>query len=260
MPVIVINADDFGLTDGVCKSIVTLLEAGAISNTTIMMASEGAIPRAEAHNIRSFASYVGVHLQLAGGRPLSPIADVPSLTDAATGTFLDKGAMPTMKPEEVELEWTRQIDAAIDLLGTMPSHLDTHHGAHRVSQLTPVYRALAERYRVPVRGGTSLGQIPLPTSGGSAIALNQWTGHGSSASELKALMLDTALSLSPVDILEVVTHPGFCDEHLIGVSRLNVAREADHEALLSLAREDWFTAMQLQLVRYPTREPVRGKP
>jgi hypothetical protein len=39
---VIINADDYGLTRGISKSIIELLEVNAISNTTIMICVDGA--------------------------------------------------------------------------------------------------------------------------------------------------------------------------------------------------------------------------
>lgn len=257
---IVINADDYGLSNGICKSIHELLRAGAISSTTIMIGADGARERCVAHNVRAVARRVGVHLHVTGGRPISPVSDVPSLVDASSGRFLPKDQIAAMNPAEVEVEWSRQIELVADILGRLPSHLDTHHGAHRIPSLTPVYFRLAQRYKVPVRGGTELGQFASwgEEVARSTLAINQWTGRGLDCDKLKEMIIKYVAMLNADEVLEVVTHPGYCDDLLRSISSLNVERENDHRVLMQLATEDWLESHGHELVRFPSFEPAVG--
>ena len=78
---IVMNADDFGLSDGICRSIMELFEADAISSTSLMTAAPGAKARLENWRVSQLKDRAGVHLQLTAGQPLSPLGEVQSLID-----------------------------------------------------------------------------------------------------------------------------------------------------------------------------------
>jgi predicted glycoside hydrolase/deacetylase ChbG (UPF0249 family) len=251
---VVINGDDFGLSDGVCRSILQLLESGAISNTTVMAAADGVAERCRRYGASSIADRAGVHLQLTGGRPISPAREVPSLIDKRSGRFLDKSNLPLMSPDEVELEWTRQIEYVSTLLGRLPSHMDTHHGAHRVPVLTPVYFRLARKFSLPVRGGIYVNQFASQAQGvlASTLVLNQWTGKGLSAQNLKTLITSGQQHLGTSGILEIVSHPGFNDPKLELISSLNKARENDHAVLMQLSDDAWLASQDLPLVRFPS--------
>jgi chitin disaccharide deacetylase len=248
---IIINADDFGLSDGICSSILKLFECKAVSNTTIMIAADGAEQRCETFGIQSIARLAGVHLQLTDGRPISPPVEVQSLIDKTSGRFLKKDSIPRMRPQEVELEWGRQIERVSELLGCLPTHLDSHHGAHRVPSLTPVYLRLAKRFGLPVRGGTAIGQIQTGGTPSSTLVLNRWTGRGNDREALKRMILDGVDVIGPNGVLEIVTHPGFNDRVLEAISTLNRAREGDHTELILLAKENWLADNGISLVRYP---------
>jgi len=254
MPSIVINADDYGLTDGVCRSIKTLLDLNAISNTTIMIAADGAPSRCRLHDVSSIAGRAGVHLQLTGGRPISPLRDVPSLVDRTTGLFLPPDQAGNCHPGEVLVEWRRQIETVAALLGERPTHLDSHHGAHRLPEFTPAYLTLAVEFHLPVRGGTTIGQLETATHGvrSSAVSVNTWTGRGLGLAELKTTILQYLHRVKSDTPIEIVTHPGFCDATLASISGLNILRETDHAVLLAFARDPWLEEQHIRLVRYPS--------
>src|SRR5206468_1868912 len=96
---VIVNADDFGLSDGICRGVYELFEAGAISSTTMMLAAEGAIERCRTWDVRKLVGKAGVHLQLTGGRPIFTGAQVADLIDQETGKFRSKAALPELDPE-----------------------------------------------------------------------------------------------------------------------------------------------------------------
>ncbi len=71
---------------------------------------------------------VGVHLVLTAGEPL--LKNVPSLV-GADGLFHKQGVVRegNIDPEEVEREWTAQIEKFLSY-GLIPTHLDSHHHVH----------------------------------------------------------------------------------------------------------------------------------
>jgi len=68
---LIINADDFGLTDGVCRGIVDCADAGGITSTTAMICGEKYIANIEKH-LALLNVPCGLHLQISTGRPVSP--------------------------------------------------------------------------------------------------------------------------------------------------------------------------------------------
>ena len=89
---VIFNADDFGLTDGVCRGIREAASAGIVTATTAMVCTEGARDRlVEWGRSPSLAGRIGVHLQLTQGHACLPPAEIPSIVDPA-GTFPESPA------------------------------------------------------------------------------------------------------------------------------------------------------------------------
>jgi hypothetical protein len=232
---VIINADDYGLSDGICRAVGELAQAGAISTTTLMVAADGACARYRAHVDPALAGRIGVHLQLTGGTPLSPAREVASLIAPDSGRFGDPRTRETVDPGEVELEWRRQIEAAGDLLGGRPSHLDSHHGLHRLARLTPVYLGLAREFGLPVRGAPGArGELRRAGVRGTAALVDDWTGAGRDGRQLRDAVL-AAVAGQPDEPVEVICHPGYNDAYLSRISGMNAVREDDLRGLLEFA-------------------------
>jgi predicted glycoside hydrolase/deacetylase ChbG (UPF0249 family) len=238
---IVINGDDFGYSDGICRSIVELLEIGAITGTSLMCAAPGAIERMRQWDVQRLKGVAGVHLQLSGGSPLSPLGEVESLVDRSTGAFQDPRKDGPPLAAEVEIEWRKQIEVATTLLQGKPTHLDSHHGVHRIPQFVDLYLRLAAELGVPVRGGSEDMRPKLRASGvpGSVVTVRDWTGRSLGPEVLRAMVQDLVLRHPTEDFIEVVTHPGYSDSYLESVSSLSTTREDDHRALLELKNAGW---------------------
>ncbi|MEY8349392.1 chitin disaccharide deacetylase [Bacillus cereus] len=145
---LIVNADDFGLTEGTNYGIIEGHVNGIVNSTTMMMNMPGtwhAVRLAKEHKTLG----VGVHLVLTAGKPL--LSDVPSLI-SADGFFHKQGVVRegNINPEEVEREWTAQIEKFLSY-GLTPTHLDSHHHVHSLLILHDVLERLATKYDVPIR-------------------------------------------------------------------------------------------------------------
>ena len=105
---LIVNADDFGLTEGTNYGIIDGHINGLVNSTTMMMnmpGTEHAVRLAKEYNLLG----VGVHLVLTAGEPL--LKDVPSLV-GENGSFHKQSVVRegNINPEEVEREWTAQIE------------------------------------------------------------------------------------------------------------------------------------------------------
>jgi len=240
MTKLIINGDDFGMTDGICRAIRDLLNTGALSSTSVMVAFPGATSRCKKWGVSSLRGVAGVHLQLTKGGPVLATNAAESLLDHHTDCFAE--GIESLPPELVLQEWRAQIDLAAHLIGDRPSHLDSHCGVHHLPQFVDVYVALAHEYGLPVRGGSELVQEQMKHSGviGPDEVLFDWTGHNAGMTRLQEQLLVTANALGRHGTIEVVTHPAYCDEELMAVSSLNTARDGDRLALEELARTNWL--------------------
>lgn len=251
---IIINADDYGYSDGICRGILELFDRGAISNTTVMMAAPGAAERCRRSGLDAIRGRAGVHLQLTSGRPLASRSSGPSLV-APDGSFIPRACLGQAATGDVLAEWRAQVEAFIAVFGVPPTHLDSHHGVHHLRNCAPAYLALAAEYGLPVRGGGN----PLTTAAsgirGSDAVIYDWTATGAGARGLIQLIEAHAARLPGPPgqaSLEVVTHPGYDDTYLGAMSSLNAARELDLGGLLELTDMGWLPNQRFQLGRYPS--------
>lgn len=150
---LIVNADDFGRSPGVCAGIEQAHQDGIVTSTTTLMNSPGAADALRAVHQRCPALGLGVHLNLTMGWPL--LGDqVPSLvrpdgTFHTLETFL--AASFDMHLHEVQDELRAQVEAFLDT-GVPLDHLDCHQ--HVVVLCPPFFQIfldLAAEYSVPIR-------------------------------------------------------------------------------------------------------------
>lgn len=151
---LIINADDFGMNEGVVRGIVDCHRAGAISSTSCMT-NMPAWPQAAAY-VRDHPELgAGVHLVFNDGRPVLAPANVSALVDTA-GRFLDdahilRGVRPGTT-SQLRAELRAQIERFVADVGRPPTHLDNHC---KVSYVRPdrfrVTLELAQEYGLPIR-------------------------------------------------------------------------------------------------------------
>jgi predicted glycoside hydrolase/deacetylase ChbG (UPF0249 family) len=151
---LIINADDFGNTEGVVRGIIELHEAGVVSSTSCMT-NMPAWPQAAAY-LREHAELgAGVHLVFNAGQPVLPVEQVPALL-APDGYFLnDSQILRSLRrgtTAQLRAEFRAQIERFIADAGRPPDHLDNHCA---ISYVRPdrfkVTLELAREYSVPIR-------------------------------------------------------------------------------------------------------------
>ena len=270
VPTLIINADDFGLAEGINRGIIEGFRAGAITSASVMI---GMPAFGDAVRLARSAPALGVglHFTLTAGRPL---ANVPSLTDESTGQFLRVSALVMhalsgrVRRREVEDECVAQIAAARDA-GLHLTHLDSHHHVHVLPGLRDAVRRVVESERIPavrrprerVFGGVARRRLPERALV-SALARDmdpvRWrvsmTDHfvGSAllgARRFHSLLLRVLESLPP-GTTELMVHPGYVPAPLPGNDPYTTQRELELQALTSsdvLAR---ISSGAIRLVNY----------
>ncbi len=176
---LIINADDFGLSDGVTEGIIRAWHDGVVTSTSAMINIEGAAERVA----RTHAQYptlpIGLHLNLTSGKPVLPPKQVPSLVNE-TGNFHDRFQVFQHVYNISLAELRAELFAQAELLlatGVQFDHIDYHQ--HLMVTHTPFYPLVCEmarHYNVPVRQPvpeTFYGKIKV--RGGSNGALLQTT-------------------------------------------------------------------------------------
>jgi len=263
---LIINADDFGLTPGINRSILELHNAGVLTSATLMAtgpAFEDAVVIAKANP----ALGVGCHVVLTDGIPASPPETIstllgpdgrsfrPSLLD-----FVQALLRGRIREEEIEREADAQI-RKLQHAGISITHVDTHKHSHLFPAVArPLLRVL-ERARIPAirnpfepaftqqltHAGlkrrlqiSALNRLRSPFDRHPEIRDQKILTTGgtvgvSATGNLNTTTLAQILSSLPVEgTYELVCHPGYNDSDLDRVTtRLRAHREIEMQALLS---------------------------
>ena len=201
---LIVNADDFGLSEGVNRGIIRAHEQGIVTSASLMVRYPAA---AEA------ARYASEHPRLSVGLHL----------DLAEWVYRNYEWVPryqVVPPDDkaaITAEIARQLDACRRLLGKNPTHLDSHQHTHRNEPVLALLSQAAQQMGVPLRSFTPRVQYCGDFYG--------QTGEGDPYPEGISLegLLKTIQAL-PIGITELGCHPGE-DEHLDSVYRTERMQE-----------------------------------
>lgn len=150
MKEIILNADDFGLSEGANRGIMRAWQEGLLTSTSLMVGGD-AFEEAVAFARRNPALQVGLHLTLVQGSAVLRQEGMPSLTDAG-GEFGDDAVLAGMRyfflkglrkklRQEIDAQLARCRDAGVEL-----THVDGHLNIHMhpvvfdiLCELMPLY-------------------------------------------------------------------------------------------------------------------------
>lgn len=142
MRYLIVNADDFGMSEGVNRGIIQAHECGIVTSASLMVREPGA---------KAAAAYARSHPELSVGLHL----------DFGEWTFR-QGAwerlyevVPVDDKEAVAAEVARQVELFRELIGDDPTHLDSHQHAHLQQPALGLVAAFAEEWQIPLRRVTS---------------------------------------------------------------------------------------------------------
>jgi predicted glycoside hydrolase/deacetylase ChbG (UPF0249 family) len=260
---LILNADDFGLTPGVNRSILELAQAGALTSTTLM-ATGGAFSEAVAESAVVATLGVGCHVVLADGHCAAAPEAIPTLASPqgqlrpTLGQFARDLYLGRIASEHIEAEAVAQIQQ-LQQAGVRVTHVDTHKHTHLFpAVLRPLLRAALRcgirairnpfepSWAIAVTPGAStvrrvqigilnrnretftrlVRQAGLATTDGAIGVL--------ATGVLDAPILQRLLTAMPPGTWELVCHPGHEDAALASArTRLRASRAVEHAALLS---------------------------
>jgi len=167
---LVIHADDLGMSHSVNRATFEALEKGWITSASILVPCPW-FPEVARWAKQHPDADLGIHLALNSEwtsfrwGPVSPKDKVPSLLDTAEYLPLDTPAVvQNAKLSEVETELRAQVDRA-QSAGIHLTHLDTHMGAlFESADLYQVYKKMGHNYGLPILEAKSGSHAPVGTS------------------------------------------------------------------------------------------------
>jgi chitin disaccharide deacetylase len=210
MRLLIVNADDFGRSDGINRGIIEAHGNGIVTSASLMVRWPSAQEAAEyARRHQGFS--VGLHL------------------DLQEWTFHDGEwtklyeVVPVDEAAAVRDEVARQLDAFRELLGAAPTHLDSHQHIHHHEPVHTILRGCADDLGIPCRGFSSIyycGDFYGQTSTGQPLP-----------GTLSVQALTKVLSELPQGVTELACHPG------LGVEIDTMYRDEREQEVVTLCDE-----------------------
>ncbi|WP_020531211.1 polysaccharide deacetylase family protein [Flexithrix dorotheae] len=159
---LMIHADDAGLSHSHNLATIQLLERGTINSYSMMVPCAWFYEMAEYALANPQYDY-GIHLTLTCEwknykfSPVLPVSEVPTLVDENGFFFRKRDQLKDRANiEEIRGELEAQINRALNL-GLRPTHLDSHmYSVGSDNRIFQVYKALEEKYSIPVLINTEL--------------------------------------------------------------------------------------------------------
>ncbi len=233
---LIVNADDLGRSVGINDGIFAAHRDGIVTSATLMVGFSAA------HDAGSRLSEypdlgVGLHVTLSGARPtltpdrLSSLVDdqglLPRRPENPTGAIFETAAFV-----EVLAEVEHQVELFHRLVGSVPTHLDSHHHSHRRPVVLEALIQVAKRLGIPVRNASPrvaevLNGVGVPTTDHFE---DRFYDDGVSVAALLEI-----LSGLPPGVTELMCHPGRSDDALRSESAYADLRERELEVLSSPA-------------------------
>ena len=134
---LIVNADDFGLTQGVNRAIVEAHRHGIVTSSTLMAKGQAFDDASQRVNSTPRLS-VGCHVVLVDGMPVLEDGQTPTLSNRkfpdgrfyqSLSGFALRATSGRIDADEIEAEATAQI-RKLQAAGIAVSHLDTHKHTH----------------------------------------------------------------------------------------------------------------------------------
>jgi chitin disaccharide deacetylase len=210
MKCLIVNGDDFGASRGVNRGIVEAHCRGILTSTSLMV-----------------------------GRPFAAEAarwsrDLPQLS---VGLHID---LRDEDPGRCAAELRRQLDRFHELVGCLPTHLDSHHDAHRHPRLLPHFLALARQHGLPLRGHSP------------ARCFSQFYGRWDGASHPEQVSVASLVRMLRAEVREGYTeltcHPGYPDPDF--PTSYSGEREAELSTLCDARVREALAEQQIRLIGF----------
>jgi len=257
---LVINADDFGLCDGVNRGIAKAHTEGVLTSATIMAnmpAAEEAVKIAK--QLPSLG--VGVHLNLSAGRPLSGDSGAELVGDS--GEFIHSPAKLWFLSvvsggirDAIRAELKAQIQWVMDN-GIRPTHLDSHKHIHNFPVIFHMVCDMARQFNIAAIRNSfepkAVLKMPWPLLGEGGRQRTRLLRHCARINRLQnrrffktgalfgiahtgridVSFFKSVAMYNAVQTAEVMTHPGFTDGLDPNKTRLIQQRKVELDALCS---------------------------
>lgn len=215
----IVNGDDFGASRGINQGIIEAHRHGILTSTSLMVNMECS---AEAVFLSRNWSNLSVGLHV-------------TFTNEAGEPMIDFAA-----PDNCRAELQRQLHRFQDLMGCLPTHLDSHHNVHRDSRLLPHFLDLAQQNGLPLREHSLVRYF--------SNFYGQWDGE----THLEQISVESLVNMLETEVregfIELGCHPGYVDADF--QSTYAIERETELKTLCDPIIQEKLAKLQIKLISF----------
>ncbi|BDR55465.1 ChbG/HpnK family deacetylase [Xylocopilactobacillus apis] len=253
---IIVNADDFGMSEAFNYGVIKAFREGIVSSTSIMINQEAA-----SHGISLLKEapdlYVGLHVNLTTGNPVSDPKEIPSLVKP-DGSFIGSKDFKTHKKlfsyKDALKETKAQINRFREMFGFYPTHIEPHSAMDDNSAQALI--DCAKEYKihtaVPLKGEyvqpspELYEQVESPVNEDYMSILDRGVQPEDFFNDRFGILKNENNGL----ITELHFHPGFVDQYILDHSTLTLPRVRDNETLCSEELKGWIIDHDIELISF----------
>lgn len=248
---LIVNADDFGLNDGVSRGILQAMQEGIVTSTSIMMN----IPTVESSillAVEAGQKTFGLHMNLTCGKSVLDPSTVPGIVDEQGFFVHDQSRLTNANIKHVEAECRAQLAKFFHYglkYGLKLSHIDSHHHVHALPEISAVFIKLAQENKVPLRNEQPIFRDKIRRAGVTTSDILDCRYYGSKCS-LEHLKSFLASHLDCTGTVELMCHPGIVTEELRQSSKYTDGRARELAALTSEEIKRFIAENNISLTNY----------
>ena len=243
---LIVNADDLGRTPGINAGIVEAHRRGIVTSATLMVnfaasAAAGTLAR------ENPKLGLGLHLAFTGGKPTLPTDQVLSLVDAQGLLPAKPEGLAGARPAEIVAEARAQLQRFRSLVGRNPTHIDSHHHAHRLPDVFEALVTLSWETGLPVRNAAPWMAERLRREG-----IPSPDAFQEGFFDQRATVEDLVKILSQVEpgVTELMCHPARVDDELRAGSSYAEPRDREREILTHSEVRAAIQSLGIRLIHY----------
>lgn len=242
---LIVNSDDYNLTEGVSSGIAFCFNNGIVTSTTFM--SNLPLLQNSIALLRENGVSPGIHFNFTFGSPVSNPDLLKGIVDD-DGKFVRSFrniARRSMR-EQILMELNAQYDRFLST-GLKPSHFDSHHHVHTIPELRDIFFEFSLEKGLPLR---SLDGIHREEAKSRNIITPQYFFDDFYGEKASLETLDRIFRNLPSGVSEIMCHPGYADVHLYEASSYTDSREKELEVLTSSEVKELIEKYEIELIGF----------
>ena len=232
MTKLIVNADDFGLSEAVNYGIISAYKNGIVRSTTIM-AGMPAFDHAVELLKENKGLGCGVHMTLSLNKP---VLNYHKTIVDENGNFYRRITNELIEEkfdlDEVYEEFCSQINKVINS-GVNVDHLDSHHH---------VIEKIVKKYNLPIRGG-----FESKLDYDKVIPMTESFYNENVTEDYFEKYMD---ELKKHDVIDIMCHPAFVDEYLVNSTSYAMQRMKEYSILTSEKVQEYLRKNNIELTNY----------